>query len=242
MSKITDEVTRPIIGIENRTGQEVFDIMADRFRALRSKSEAVGVPTVADVMAQLDAAIEAENRHHARRNEMLATLIANIEKSEPTPEFAIALREYVRTERPKLTHPAPATVVSDATFQSRVADAHVALFHDDPTDLPERRDRFYEEATETAQALGMTEADAHALVAYTFSRPVGEPTKEIGAAALTLASLCVEGGWDMMACAEADLAVLVTPEKIAKVRAKRSTRHGRGTLPGIVAALTEEGA
>jgi len=41
MSKITDEVTRPIIGIENRTGQEVFDIMADRFRALRSESEAV---------------------------------------------------------------------------------------------------------------------------------------------------------------------------------------------------------
>lgn len=127
MSKITDELTRPIIGIENRTGQEVFDIMADRFRALRSKSEAVGVPTVAAAMAQLDAAIEAENRHHARRNEMLATLIANIEKSEPTPEFAIALREYVRTERPNLTHPAPATVVSDATHRHVKRGSEYAL-------------------------------------------------------------------------------------------------------------------
>lgn len=123
--------------------------------------------------------------------------------------------------------------MSEASFQDRVAAAHVALFHDDPTDIAERRDRFYEEATETAQSLGMTEADALALVAYTFSRPTGEPEKEIGAAALTLASLCVVGGWDMMACAEADLAVLVTPEKIAKVRAKRSTRHGRGPLPGL---------
>jgi hypothetical protein len=125
--------------------------------------------------------------------------------------------------------------VEGASFQSRVAQAHIALFHDDPTDVVERRNRFYEEATEAAQALGMTEQDAHELVAYTFSRPVGEPEKEIGAAALTLASLCVIGGWNMMACAEADLASLQTPEKIAKVRAKRATRHGRGPLPGVLA-------
>lgn len=29
---VTVEMTRPIIGIENRTAQEVFDIMCDRFR------------------------------------------------------------------------------------------------------------------------------------------------------------------------------------------------------------------
>lgn len=133
-------------------------------------------------------------------------------------------------------HPAP-SASREVTFQDRVAKAHVALFHDDPTDVPERVARFYEEATEAVQSLGMSEADAHALVSYTFSRPVGAPEKEIGAAALTLASLCVEAGYDMMACAEADLAALVTPEKIAKVRAKRATRHGRGPLPGLDAAL-----
>lgn len=129
----------------------------------------------------------------------------------------------------------------DGEFQSRVAKAHHALFHDDPTDVAERRDRFYEEATEAVQSFGMTEAEAHALVAYTFSRPVGAPEKEIGAAALTLASLCVEAGYDMMACAEADLAALVTPEKIAKVRAKRATRHGRGPLPGLDASIPATG-
>jgi hypothetical protein len=127
----------------------------------------------------------------------------------------------------------------DELFQDRVAQAHVALFHDDPTSLAERRDRFAEEALEVAQATGMTEEDAHKLVSYTFSRPVGEPEKEIGAAALTLASLCVVGGWDMMKCAEADLAQLQTPEKIAKVRAKRATRHGRGPLPGFSPSAPE---
>jgi hypothetical protein len=30
---LSDDLVRPIIGIENRTAQEAFDIMADRFRA-----------------------------------------------------------------------------------------------------------------------------------------------------------------------------------------------------------------
>lgn len=40
--KITD-LTRPIIGIENRTAQEVFEIMRDRITAALSASPAVGV-------------------------------------------------------------------------------------------------------------------------------------------------------------------------------------------------------
>lgn len=118
-------------------------------------------------------------------------------------------------------------------FQGRVAAAHGPLFDGDSTDLAERRDRFFEEAAETVQALDMTENDAHELVAYTFRRPPGDVRKEIGAAALTLASLCVIGGWDMMACAEADLEKLQQPETIDRIRAKRASRHGRGALPGI---------
>lgn len=128
---------------------------------------------------------------------------------------------------------AQAEATEAAAFQHRVAQAHHALFHDDPTDIAERRDRFCEEANEVGQALGLSREEAHQLVDYTYFRPVGEPEKEIGAAALTLASLCVVGGWDMAACAEADLAALQTPEKIAKIRAKRATRHGRGPLPGL---------
>lgn len=126
-------------------------------------------------------------------------------------------------------------------FQDRLADAHHPLFHDDPTDLAERRDRFGEESNELQQALGQTREAAHQLVDYTYDRPIGEPEKEIGAAALTLASLCIVGGWNMMECAEADLTALQTPEKIAKVRAKRATRHGRGPLPGLSPAPNPQG-
>ncbi len=37
MDTLSDELTRPIIGIENRTSQEVFDIMCDRMLALRKR-------------------------------------------------------------------------------------------------------------------------------------------------------------------------------------------------------------
>ncbi|MGO4316660.1 hypothetical protein [Agrobacterium sp. MCAB5] len=127
-----------------------------------------------------------------------------------------------------------AAQVQDVTgFQQRVEAAHRALFHDDPTDVEERRARFWEEAGETVQAFGMTEEDAIELVRYTWSRAKGEPAKEIGAAMLTLASLCVVAGYDLSECAEADLEKLQRPETIARIRAKRSTRHGRGPLPGF---------
>ncbi|MCZ7974421.1 hypothetical protein O9X80_07950 [Agrobacterium salinitolerans] len=126
-----------------------------------------------------------------------------------------------------------AQVQDVAGYQSRVAAAHHALFHDDPTDIAERNARSFEESVETAQAFGMSEDDAIALVKYTFSRPVGEPAKELGAKVLTAFSLGVVAGIDVMAAAEADLEKLQRPETIARIRAKRSTRHGRGPLPGF---------
>lgn len=168
---MANDLIRPIVGIENRTAQEVFDIMVDRFQRT------------------------------------------------PPPETHMTV------------------------FQDRVAAAHHALFHDDPTDLAERVARFFEEAVETCQALGMTHYDADKLLSYTFSRPIGDPAKEIGAATLTLASLCVVAGFDMAACSEADLEKLQRPETIARIRAKRATRHGRGPLPGLDPALaTSEGS
>jgi R67 dihydrofolate reductase len=136
--------------------------------------------------------------------------------------------------------PSPSTHLRG--YQERVAAAHHALFHDDPTDVAERVARFFEEAVETCQALGLTHYDADKLLNYTYDRPVGEPKKEIGAALLTLASLCVVAGYDLAECGEADLEKLQRPETIARIRAKRSTRHGRGPLPGLDPALaTTEG-
>lgn len=120
----------------------------------------------------------------------------------------------------------------DEGYQDRVEEAHYALFHDDPTDVTERCARFFEEANETCQAFGMTRHEAHQLVDYTYDRPIGEPAKEVGAAMLTLTSLCVVADLNLFGCAEADLEKLQRPETIARIRAKRSTRHGRWPLPG----------
>lgn len=144
---------------------------------------------------------------------------------------------------PPATPPAPARAPEPAaveSYQDRVKAACAVLFEGDPTDVAERRDRFAEEALETCQAFGMTRDDMRALVDYTFGRPLGEPAKEIGAAMTTLASLCVYAGGDLMACAEADLAKLQQPETIARIRAKRATRHGRGSLPGLSSPAPED--
>lgn len=42
MTISTERLTRPIIGIENRTAQEVFDIMCDRFRHSALASPSIG--------------------------------------------------------------------------------------------------------------------------------------------------------------------------------------------------------
>lgn len=128
-----------------------------------------------------------------------------------------------------------------ATYQARLAAAHDAVFYDDPTDVTERLARFLEEALETCQAFGMPAEDAHKLVDYTFSRPVGEQRKEIGAVLLTLASLCVVAGYGLMECGNAELSKFEHPETVQRIRAKRATRHGRGPLPGFDPAAFKKG-
>jgi hypothetical protein len=136
-----------------------------------------------------------------------------------------------RGDRRTAIAPTPAPI--SMGYQDRVAAVHRPLFDGDPTDIAERRDRNFEEGIETAQAFGMTREEAIALVEYTFSRPVGDPMKELGSQILTAFSLAVEAGIDAMAAAEADLEKLQRPETIARIRAKRATRHGRGPLPGL---------
>lgn len=58
------DLTRPIIGIENRTAQEVFDIMCDRFRAYeRAEAELAAVKAERDEFAAIhNEAFAAKNR------------------------------------------------------------------------------------------------------------------------------------------------------------------------------------
>ncbi|WP_391925335.1 hypothetical protein, partial [Streptomyces massasporeus] len=126
------------------------------------------------------------------------------------------------------------------TLQARNAAWMRIAFADDPTDLPERIARFGEEALELQQALGQSCEDAHALVDYVYSRPAGAPATEFGQTAGSLACLAEFAGYDLEAAAEVELDRVSTPEFLAKLRAKRATRHGRGPLPGFSAPGTSE--
>jgi hypothetical protein len=64
-------------------------------------------------------------------------------------------------------------------------------------DIPTRCFRFFEEAGELCQSLGMTKAAALKLVEYTWGRPVGEPQQELGGVMVTLAALAEPAKLDM---------------------------------------------
>jgi len=130
--------------------------------------------------------------------------------------------------------PAPATPL--ASFQARNEAWMNDCFGDDPSDLPERAARYGEESLELLQAAGMTKEQVLQLVDYVFARPVGEPGQEMGGAKTCLAGLATFLRLDMDACGEAELARVSTPELLAKIRGKRSRRHGRGPLPGTTEA------
>ncbi len=123
-------------------------------------------------------------------------------------------------------------------YQGRVAEWMMKCFGADITNsLQERCFRFFEEAGELCQALGMTEDRARDLVTYTWSRDKGEPSQEVGGAMVTLAAMCHAAGLDMAAEGETELARINTPETIDKIRHKhhaKTLRTPHSALPGDV--------
>lgn len=96
-------------------------------------------------------------------------------------------------------------------------------------DTVERNHRFLEEALELVQACGCSAADAHALVDYTFSRPVGEREQEVGGVMVTLAALCLAQGLDFQVAAELERRRIWT--KIEEIRAKQAAKPKHSALP-----------
>ena len=125
--------------------------------------------------------------------------------------------------------------MDDSPYQARVAEWMMTCFGADITgSLPERCFRFFEEAGELCQALGMTEDQARDLVAYTWSREKGEPAQEIGGVMVTLAAMCHAAALEMAAAGEIELARINTPETIDKIRRKhhaKTLRTEHSVLP-----------
>lgn len=117
-------------------------------------------------------------------------------------------------------------------FQARVRPWMLQCFGAEiAADGIERNHRFFEEAGELVQAGGMTRSEAHQLVDYTWSRPVGEKNQEAGGVMVTFAAWCLAHGIDMHQAGETELARISVPETVAKIRAKQASKPKHSPLP-----------
>lgn len=100
-------------------------------------------------------------------------------------------------------------------------------------DVAERTNRFFEEASELAQAMGMSLGEAQQLIEYVWGRPVGVPWQEVGGVMTTLAALTHSFRIDMGQCANVELERIWQPDVMAKIRAKHATKPKNSPLPGV---------
>lgn len=119
------------------------------------------------------------------------------------------------------------------SFQERVASWMQECFGPViAADQVERNHRFLEEALELVQACGCTADEAHKLVDYTFGRDIGERSQEVGGVMVTLAALCLAQKIDLQVSAETELARIVQPEIVARIREKQKRKPSFSPLPG----------
>jgi hypothetical protein len=118
------------------------------------------------------------------------------------------------------------------SFQQRVQPWMLECFNAEiAADVVERGDRLLEETLELLQSGGYDQARVAALRDYVWSRPVGEPSQEVGGVMVTLAAYCLATGIDMHAAGETELVRILQPEVILKIRAKQATKKVGSALP-----------
>jgi hypothetical protein len=117
-----------------------------------------------------------------------------------------------------------------STFQDNVAPWMEACFGEViSSNKVERNHRFLEEALELVQACACTKGEAHLLVEYVYSRPVGEPIQEVGGVMVTLAALCLAQHMDMHEAGDLELARIWT--KVEQIREKQKNKPKNSPLP-----------
>jgi NTP pyrophosphatase (non-canonical NTP hydrolase) len=109
------------------------------------------------------------------------------------------------------------------SFQRRFQALCLECFGKTVTEDPvERNYRFLEEAGEVVQAGGLSEGEAHAIIRYVYSRPVGEIHQEVGGVLLCLSALATAHGLNMMEEAERELVRF--ENNMDKIREKQKTK------------------
>lgn len=173
-----------------------------------------------------------------------------MEKMEVTQSTPITMPRHLveaalNAARGPRTFPAVADALRKALedgpatpFQSRVQPWMLECFGAEiAADRLERGDRFLEEALELLQSGDYPRDRIAALVDYVYGRPAGEPPQEVGGVMVTLAAYCLAHDLDMHAAAEAELARILQPEIVARIRAKQATKPTGSALPVEMARL-----
>jgi hypothetical protein len=116
------------------------------------------------------------------------------------------------------------------TFQKRVQPWMMACFGAEiSADRIERGDRLLEEVFELLQSGDYPRERVRALEDYSWSRPKGEPSQEVGGVMVTLAAYCLAHELDMHEAGETELARIWT--KVEKIRAKQAAKPKHSPLP-----------
>lgn len=166
------------------------------------------------------------------QQEILASLMERIADHVAAERlsFAARERELLDANNRYLDEARIARATAAGGFQSRVDPWLIECFGETiARDRQERNHRFLEETLELTQAAGCTASEAHQLVDYVFSRPVGEMPQEIGGVMVTLAALCLAHGQDMAEAGERELARIWT--KVEAIRAKQAAKPKHSPLP-----------
>ena len=96
----------------------------------------------------------------------------------------------------------------------------------------ERAMRLLEEATEVAQAEGITIDECHNLIGHVYRKPVGEPFQEAGGVAITFGAYCAVKGFDPDEVEQVELDRLYSkPIEYYKARHQKKVEAGVATEP-----------
>ena len=191
-----------------------------------------------DTMIPLPGPYRLEKQEHGdlycllhRTGPLNSVAIAEDIPAEYARAFATAMNAALATVPPSRADGA-------LPFQVRVDEWVTACFGDTIRgDKIERNHRFLEEALELVQSTGCTQSEAHQLVDYVFSRPVGDLAQEVGGVMNTLAALSNIQGVDMMRAGDIELVRCWT--KIEKIRAKQAAKPKHSPLPEAFASSTQ---
>ncbi len=89
----------------------------------------------------------------------------------------------------------------------------------------ERAYRFFEEAGELFQAIGMTRDDALKVVDYVYGRPIGDKTQEIGGVMITLLALASQQNLSVSDALATEYERITRPEVVVKIRNKQRAKN-----------------